>query len=131
MSQNKLFRTRLFGYKKSDVNNYLLQNSEKTQAKLNEQYDKSDALVQENHALKEKINNLTAQVASLNEELSDFRTKKEVISSAILDAELRAADILKNAEQKKAKIDEEAEEKPKTEQVVRPQVRLKRAKGGF
>ena len=95
MKAIKLFPTRLFGYKKKAVNAYLLENGERNQSKLNEQYDKVDALVQENYELKARIEELTAQNAALKAEHADFLKSKDVISNAILNAEKQAAEIIK------------------------------------
>lgn len=136
MKSMKLFPTRLFGYKKSAVNNYLLETGERNQAKINEQYDRVDALVQENHELKSKLDAVIAENNALKEEHADFLKSKELISDAILAAEKQAAEILKNAEEKKSELDEEITEaqealkKLHTDKTKikgsRPVVRLKR-----
>lgn len=97
MEQKKLFRTRLFGYSKNDVHAYLLESSDKAQAKLNAQYDKMDALVQKNHALKAENENYAARIEAFEQKLKDFEEKKGLISNAILSAEKRANEVLQEA----------------------------------
>ena len=136
MKPVKLFPTRLFGYKKSAVNAYLLENGERSQTKLNEQYDRVDELVQENYELKAQVDALTAANEALKAEHHDFLKSKAVISDAILDAEKQAAEIIKKAEERKAELDAEIEEAQETLKKLhtdktkvrgsRPVVRLKR-----
>lgn len=138
MKSVKLFPTRLFGYKKKAVNEYLLQNGERNQTKLNEQYDKVDALVQENYALKEQLEALTEENRALKAEHAEFLKSKEVIGNAILDAEKQAAEIIKKAEEEKERLDTEIKEAQETLKKLhtdktkikgaRPVVRLKRQK---
>lgn len=111
MEQKKLFRTRLFGYKKSDVHSYLLTFSEKNQDKLNEQYDKQDALVKENHALKQQNEAYAARIADFEQRLKDFEEKKGLINNAILSAEKRANEVMDEAlaEANKRKTDIETD----------------------
>lgn len=110
MKSVKLFPVRLFGYKKKAVNQYLLDNGERNQTKLNEQYDKVDMLVQENYELKAEIEKLTAENNQLKAEHADFLKSKELISSAILNAEKQADEIIKKAETRKEELDAEIKE---------------------
>ena len=97
MNQKKLFRTRLFGYSKKDVHMYLLENSEKMQTKLDDQYKKADALTRENHALKAQNEEFAARIAEFEQKLKDFEEKKELINNAILSAEKRANEVIAEA----------------------------------
>ena len=136
MKTAKLFPTRLFGYKKRAVNEYILQNGERNQTKLNEQYDKVDTLVQENYELKEKLNAVMAENKALKAEHADYIKSKDVISDAILNAENQAAEIIAKAEARKSELQEEISEAEnylkklhadKTKiRGARPVVRLKR-----
>jgi len=138
MKSVKLFPTRLFGYKKKAVNAYLLENGERNQTKLNEQYDKVDELVQENYALKAQLEALTEENRALKAEHAEFLKSKEVIGNAILDAEKQAAEIIKKAEEEKERLDTEIKEAQETLKKLhtdktkikgsRPVVRLKRQK---
>ena len=110
MKTVKLFPTRLFGYKKRAVNDYILENGERTQTKLNEQYDKVDKLVQENYELKEKLEAVMAENEALKAEHSDYLKSKGVISDAILNAEKQAAEILAKAEARKEELESEITE---------------------
>ena len=138
MEQKKLFPTRLFGYKKKAVNMYLLESGEKAVEKLNEQFDRIDTLVQENHDLKMRVSALESENKTLNSELAEYRSNKEVIASAILNAERQASDVVKAAELKKVEIETETEaatealkklyDSKAKEMGGRPVVRLKRPK---
>lgn len=138
MKTVKLFPTRLFGYKKRAVNEYLLENGERNQTKLNEQYDKVDALVQENYELKAKLGALSLENQALKAENADYIKTKDVISNAILNAEKQAAEIIAKAEARKEELEAEIKEaetalkKLHTDKTkikgARPVVRLKRLK---
>lgn len=126
MKNKKIMPTRLFGYKKKAVNAYLLEMNDQNTIALNEKNDRIDDLVQENHALKARIELLEAENKSLKQELIEYYEKKNIISNAILSAEKQAEDIIKDAEAKKIEVEQETEA-PKTVSR-RPAIRLKHPK---
>ncbi len=121
MKNKKIMPTRLFGYKKKAVNAYLLDMNEQNTIALNEKNDRIDDLVQENHALKARIELLEAENKSLRQELTEYYEKKDIISNAILSAEKQADEIIKDAK----KSTEEAEEKASKPVIKHPAIRLK------
>ncbi len=83
---NKLFKTAMFGYKKKTVNEYIEDLSTKTLNALNEAEDKIEDLEKEN----ERLNGL----------LEKYKSEEASVSSAIITAEKKADEIIKEAKEK-------------------------------
>lgn len=94
---NKKFKTSLFGFKKRDVINYLIDYSLNTDKTLDENSDLIDDLKKENAELKAK--------------LCDLEEKNKFVGNALLNAERKANEIIMEAEKealdKKKEIDVE------------------------
>lgn len=91
--QKKLLRTSLFGFSKTDVCNYI--------ARVNDEFNSKIDLITAEHT-KER-NELTAQIAALNEEINKYKQANADIAQALFDAQQYATEL-------KAKADGEYKE---------------------
>ncbi|MBR4030253.1 MAG: hypothetical protein IKJ06_02515 [Clostridia bacterium] len=138
MKSKSILPTRLFGYKKKAVNEYLLETNEKNISLLSEKDGKIDDLIQQNHALSHRVEFLEEENKSLKAELREYYENKSIISKAILNAEKQAEEILKDAEAKKAEVEQDTEKATEALKTIyenkaketgrRPAVRLKHPK---
>ena len=111
----KLFRTRLFGYKKSDVSNYFQHASEKFAQKL--------AQVNEQNEVEERV--LSQKLADANERIEElialnekYEKSKEIISEVIIKAQQSAIAIEDEAKAHANEITAEAAKAVAREQEV-------------
>lgn len=91
--QKKLLRTSLFGFSKTDVCDYI--------ARVNGEFNSKIDLITAEHT-KER-NELTAQIAALNEEINKYKQANADIAQALFDAQQYATEL-------KAKADGEYKE---------------------
>lgn len=91
--QKKLLRTSLFGFSKTEVCDYI--------ARVNDEFNGKIDLLTAEHT-KEK-NELTAQIAALNEEINKYKQANADIAQALFDAQQYATEL-------KAKADGEYKE---------------------
>ena len=91
--QKKLLRTSLFGFSKTEVCEYI--------ARVNDEFNGKIDLLTAEHT-KEK-NELTAQIAALNEEINKYKQANADIAQALFDAQQYATEL-------KAKADGEYKE---------------------
>ncbi|MEE1046361.1 MAG: DivIVA domain-containing protein [Clostridia bacterium] len=91
--QKKLLRTSLFGFSKTDVCDYI--------ARVNNEFNSKIDLITAEHT-KER-NELTAQIAALNEEINKYKQANADIAQALFDAQQYATEL-------KAKADGEYKE---------------------
>lgn len=91
--QKKLLRTSLFGFSKTEVCDYI--------ARVNDEFNGKIDLITAEHT-KER-NELTAQIAALNEEINKYKQANADIAQALFDAQQYAAEL-------KAKADGEYKE---------------------
>ena len=91
--QKKLLRTSLFGFSKTEVCDYL--------ARVNDEFNSKIELITAEHT-KER-NELTAQIAALNEEINKYKQANADIAQALFDAQQYATEL-------KAKADGEYKE---------------------
>ena len=91
--QKKLLRTSLFGFSKTEVCDYI--------ARVNEEFNGKIDLITAEHT-KER-NELTAQIAALNEEINKYKQANADIAQALFDAQQYATEL-------KAKADGEYKE---------------------
>ena len=91
--QKKLLRTSLFGFSKTEVCDYI--------ARVNDEFNGKIDLITAEHT-KER-NELTAQIAALNEEINKFKQANADIAQALFDAQQYATEL-------KAKADGEYKE---------------------
>lgn len=91
--QNKLLRTSLFGFSKTEVCEYI--------ARVNDEFNSKIDLITAEHT-KER-NELTAQIAALNEEINKYKQANADIAQALFDAQQYATEL-------KAKADGEYKE---------------------
>lgn len=91
--QKKLLRTSLFGFSKTEVCDYI--------ARVNDEFNSKIDLLTAEHT-KEK-NELTAQIAALNEEINKYKQANADIAQALFDAQQYATEL-------KAKADGEYKE---------------------
>ena len=91
--QKKLLRTSLFGFSKTEVCDYI--------ARVNDEFNSKIDLLTAEHT-KER-NELTAQIAALNEEINKYKQANADIAQALFDAQQYAAEL-------KAKADGEYKE---------------------
>ena len=91
--QKKLLRTSLFGFSKTEVCDYI--------ARVNDEFNGKIDLLTAEHA-KER-NELTAQIAALNEEINKYKQANADIAQALFDAQQYATQL-------KAKADGEYKE---------------------
>ena len=91
--QKKLLRTSLFGFSKTEVCDYI--------ARVNDEFNSKIDLITAEHT-KER-NELTAQIAALNEEINKYKQANADIAQALLDAQQYATEL-------KAKADGEYKE---------------------
>ncbi len=91
--QKKLLRTSLFGFSKTEVCDYI--------ARVNDEFNGKIDLITAEHT-KEK-NELTAQIAALNEEINKYKQANADIAQALFDAQQYATEL-------KAKADGEYKE---------------------
>lgn len=91
--QKKLLRTSLFGFSKTEVCDYI--------ARVNDEFNGKIDLLTAEHT-KER-NELTAQIAALNEEINKYKQANADIAQALFDAQQYAAEL-------KAKADGEYKE---------------------
>ena len=91
--QKKLLRTSLFGFSKTEVCDYI--------ARVNDEFNGKIDLITAEHT-KER-NDLTAQIAALNEEINKYKQANADIAQALFDAQQYATEL-------KAKADGEYKE---------------------
>ena len=91
--QKKLLRTSLFGFSKTEVCGYI--------ARVNDEFNSKIDLITAEHT-KER-NELTAQIAALNEEINKYKQANADIAQALFDAQQYATEL-------KAKADGEYKE---------------------
>lgn len=91
--QKKLLRTSLFGFSKTEVCDYI--------ARVNDEFNGKIDLITAEHT-KER-NELTAQIAALNEEINKYKQANADIAQALFDAQQYATEL-------KAKVDGEYKE---------------------
>ena len=91
--QKKLLRTSLFGFSKTEVCEYI--------ARVNDEFNGKIDLITAEHT-KER-NELTAQIAALNEEINKYKQANADIAQALFDAQQYATEL-------KAKADDEYKE---------------------
>ena len=91
--QKKLLRTSLFGFSKTEVCDYI--------ARVNDEFNSKIDLITAEHT-KER-NELTAQIAALNEEINKYKQANADIAQALFDAQQYAIEL-------KAKADGEYKE---------------------
>lgn len=91
--QKKLLRTSLFGFSKTEVCDYI--------ARVNDEFNGKIDLITAEHT-KER-NELTAQIATLNEEINKYKQANADIAQALFDAQQYATEL-------KAKADGEYKE---------------------
>ena len=91
--QKKLLRTSLFGFSKTEVCDYI--------ARVNDEFNSKIDLLTAEHT-KER-NELTAQIAALNEEINKYKQANADIAQALFDAQQYATEL-------KAKADGEYKE---------------------
>lgn len=91
--QKKLLRTSLFGFSKTEVCDYI--------ARVNDEFNGKIDLINAEHT-KER-NELTAQIAALNEEINKYKQANADIAQALFDAQQYATEL-------KAKADDEYKE---------------------
>lgn len=91
--QKKLLRTSLFGFSKTEVCDYI--------ARVNDEFNGKIDLITTEHT-KER-NELTAQIAALNEEINKYKQANADIAQALFDAQQYATEL-------KAKADGEYKE---------------------
>lgn len=91
--QKKLLRTSLFGFSKTEVCDYI--------ARVNDEFNSKIELITAEHT-KER-NELTAQIAALNEEINKYKQANADIAQALFDAQQYATEL-------KAKADGEYKE---------------------
>lgn len=91
--QKKLLRTSLFGFSKTEVCDYI--------ARVNDEFNGKIDLITAEHT-KER-NELTAQIAALNEEINKYKQANADIAQALFDAQQYATEL-------KAKADGEYKE---------------------
>lgn len=91
--QKKLLRTSLFGFSKTEVCDYI--------ARVNDEFNSKIDLITAEHT-KER-NELTAQIAALNEEINKYKQANADIAQALFDAQQYATEL-------KAKADGEYKE---------------------
>ncbi len=90
MKDKKKFSTSLFGYKKSDVYNFLESLTKDYAKQEKKNSDKITELTEENKGLKEKLDQLEQKV-------HDVEEGRAHIANAIIKAEQQAEDIIANA----------------------------------
>lgn len=86
--QKKLLRTSLFGFSKTGVCDYI--------ARVNDEFNGKIDLITAEHT-KEK-NELTAQIAALNEEINKYKQANADIAQALFDAQQYATELKAKAE---------------------------------
>ena len=91
--QKKLLRTSLFGFSKTEVCDYI--------ARVNDEFNSKIDLITAEHT-KER-NELTAQIAALNEEINKYKQANADVAQALFDAQQYATEL-------KAKADGEYKE---------------------
>jgi len=93
--ENVKFKKSLIGYKKSIINDYIVELNLKTQKMINDRDDEICDLEKENEALNEKVKILTE--------------KNNLVGEAILAAEKKAREIIEDAKKEAEKIKAEAD----------------------
>ena len=86
--QKKLLRTSLFGFSKTDVCDYI--------ARVNNEFNSKIDLITAEHT-KER-NELTAQIAALNEEINKYKQANADIAQALFDAQQYATELKAKAD---------------------------------
>ena len=86
--QKKLLRTSLFGFSKTEVCDYI--------ARVNDEFNGKIDLITAEHT-KER-NELTAQIAALNEEINKYKQANADIAQALFDAQQYATELKAKAE---------------------------------
>lgn len=94
------FKTSLFGYKKSDVFEYIAQMNEEFTQKLLEAVQEHDRLIQ----------SLNDKIFQLQEENSTYRAERDRVTSILTDAKVFASDLRARAAAEDERIRQEAEE---------------------
>lgn len=95
----KKLRTRLFGFKKSDVYGYIAEMDENASAQL----EKKD----------EEIAELKAKLAEYEQKIAELEKNKEAIVSALMLADKKAKEIISDAEKSAKEITQKAEDDAK------------------
>ena len=114
----KVFRTRLFGYKKSDVNNYFQKASESFALTLAELNERKDA---EAEVLRRNIDVANERIKELLEIKTEYERSKEMISETMCRAQQSAIEIEAEAEERAKQIALEA-----AKEVAKEQENLRR-----
>lgn len=86
--QKKLLRTSLFGFSKTEVCDYI--------ARVNDEFNSKIDLITAEHT-KER-NELTAQIAALNEEINKYKQANADIAQALFDAQQYATELKSKAD---------------------------------
>ena len=86
--QKKLLRTSLFGFSKTEVCDYI--------ARVNDEFNSKIDLITAEHT-KER-NELTAQIAALNEEINKYKQANADIAQALFDAQQYATELKAKAD---------------------------------
>ena len=86
--QKKLLRTSLFGFSKTEVCDYI--------ARVNDEFNSKIDLITAEHT-KER-NELTAQIAALNEEINKYKQANADIAQALFDAQQYATELKEKAD---------------------------------
>lgn len=102
METPKKFRASLFGYKKKNVNAYIMENATRFEKEKKELEEKNSELEKEKRELEEKNSRLSEKVSILEKERS-------YIADALLNASQEAEKILSSAKTEAAKIRSELE----------------------
>ena len=88
--QKKLLRTSLFGFSKTEVCDYI--------ARVNDEFNRKIDLITAEHT-KER-NELTAQIAALNEEINKYKQANADVAQALFDAQQYATELKAKADGK-------------------------------
>ena len=88
--QKKLLRTSLFGFSKTEVCDYI--------ARVNDEFNSKIELITAEHT-KER-NELTAQIAALNEEINKYKQANADVAQALFDAQQYATELKAKADGK-------------------------------
>ena len=86
--QNRLLKTSLFGFSKTEVCDYI--------ARVNDEFNSKIDMLNAEHT-KEK-NELTAQIAALNEEIGKYKQANADIAQALFDAQQYATELKAKAD---------------------------------
>lgn len=104
----KLLRSRLFGYKKSDVLEYI----ERLDERAAKRVDEADKRAREKEA---EANALKAEMASVKGELEEAQKNRDAVVSVLEVAQKHASDIVENAKRTAYEIESSARENAEKE----------------